>query len=483
MRSVLLILLCLTLSTGWAKEKKNKRIQYYTTLEEAMQQASRVHKPIFFNCYAGWAGPSILMDSVVLADPGLVAFIGRHFVALRVDMSQSDEGQRLARRYKVESFAHFLILDERGEIVHRIAGGAKAPEFIGKLKKGLDPKTSLAGLTRRYEEGERSVGFLAAYADALNTANEERRFDEVADYYLGHVDSAGMYLPCTWEILQKKGRRYSSEWFRFIYEHRDALTAKNGDKVPEFIVQVAFQQIYPYMVFGKAYDAEFIGEIERKVGSLAFTSASRDQLLGMCTILHLRQQKKYAEMLALWDTLVPALPGEILRSRYDATLGRLQDMGAAEKAQAVAYLDGRMQGMPEGTLLAQYRHTVKELSDYHGIRFETGSLQEALEKAGKTGRAVFVDCYTSWCGPCKMMSSKVFPEKEAGDYFNPRFVSIKIDMESGEGRELARKWKVSAYPTYLILTPAGEVVYTTQGYIPAGELVRRMSEGLEQWSK
>ena len=66
MKNILLIAFCLLVSTVWAKEEKNKRIQYCTTLEEAMQQAAQKHKPIFFNCYAGWAAPSAWMDSVVL---------------------------------------------------------------------------------------------------------------------------------------------------------------------------------------------------------------------------------------------------------------------------------------------------------------------------------------------------------------------------------------------------------------------------------
>ncbi|MBR4094560.1 MAG: DUF255 domain-containing protein, partial [Bacteroidales bacterium] len=71
-----------------------------------------------------------------------------------------------------------------------------------------------------------------------------------------------------------------------------------------------------------------------------------------------------------------------------------------------------------------------------GVKWETGSLQEALDKAAgnkKGPSVVFLDCYTSWCGPCKMMAEKVFPTKEAGEYFNKRFVNIKIDMEKGEG--------------------------------------------------
>ena len=113
MKNIFLIVFCLLVSTVWAKEEKNKRIQYCTTLEEAMQQAARKHKPIFFNCYAGWAGPSVLMDSVVLTDPDLVSFIQKHFVSLRVDMPKTQEGRKLAERYRVKFYAHYLILDEK----------------------------------------------------------------------------------------------------------------------------------------------------------------------------------------------------------------------------------------------------------------------------------------------------------------------------------------------------------------------------------
>ena len=82
-----------------------------------------------------------------------------------------------------------------------------------------------------------------------------------------------------------------------------------------------------------------------------------------------------------------------------------------------------------------------------------------------------------------MMSTKVFPTKEAGDFFNPRFVNIKIDMEKGEGKELLKRWKIDAFPTYLILNSEGEVVYTSKGYIPAPELIKRMQEGLDSLKK
>lgn len=85
-----------------------------------------------------------------------------------------------------------------------------------------------------------------------------------------------------------------------------------------------------------------------------------------------------------------------------------------------------------------------------------GSLfKDAIAKAQKENKMIFLDCYTSWCGPCKALAANVFPTKEVGDYMNPRFVCIKIDMEKGEGPELNRKFQVSAYPTMIIFNKDG----------------------------
>ncbi|MDE5612601.1 MAG: thioredoxin family protein, partial [Odoribacter sp.] len=68
-----------------------------------------------------------------------------------------------------------------------------------------------------------------------------------------------------------------------------------------------------------------------------------------------------------------------------------------------------------------------------GVAFRNITLDEAQEQAKAENKLVFMDCYTSWCGPCQEMTKKVFPQKAAGDYFNPRFVCVKYDMEKGAG--------------------------------------------------
>ena len=86
-----------------------------------------------------------------------------------------------------------------------------------------------------------------------------------------------------------------------------------------------------------------------------------------------------------------------------------------------------------------------------GIQFETGSWKEVLQKAKQENKLVFVDLYTTWCGPCKKMAAETFPQQTVGDYFNKNFVNYKIDAEKGEGPGLAGKYEVSAYPTLVFV--------------------------------
>jgi len=101
-----------------------------------------------------------------------------------------------------------------------------------------------------------------------------------------------------------------------------------------------------------------------------------------------------------------------------------------------------------------------------GIKFEETPFKNLLEKAKKENKLVFLDAYTTWCGPCKLMAKNIFPQQEVGEYFNASFVNAKIDMEKGEGLEIAKKYGVKSYPTYLFINGDGEEVHRSLGYTP-----------------
>ena len=98
-----------------------------------------------------------------------------------------------------------------------------------------------------------------------------------------------------------------------------------------------------------------------------------------------------------------------------------------------------------------------------GIQFFEGSFKEAQAKAKKENKHIFVDAYAVWCGPCKYLAKEVFPLKEVGDAFNPHFVSIKIDVEKGDGIAFAEKYEVIAMPTLFYFSADGELIHKTLG--------------------
>ena len=99
------------------------------------------------------------------------------------------------------------------------------------------------------------------------------------------------------------------------------------------------------------------------------------------------------------------------------------------------------------------------------INFEDTTFKEVLAKAKREKKLVFMDAYAAWCGPCKLMEKNVFPLPAVREYYNANFINARFDMEKGEGREIAMKYGVRSYPSYLFLNGDGEVVMTNYGYM------------------
>ena len=101
-----------------------------------------------------------------------------------------------------------------------------------------------------------------------------------------------------------------------------------------------------------------------------------------------------------------------------------------------------------------------------GIEFFRGDWKDALAQAKEEEKLLFVDCYTTWCGPCKKMSSTVFNQPEVGTFYNENFVNIKLNMEKENGQSFGLKYPVSAYPTMFFISGDGDVVHKIKGFRP-----------------
>ena len=105
------------------------------------------------------------------------------------------------------------------------------------------------------------------------------------------------------------------------------------------------------------------------------------------------------------------------------------------------------------------------------IEFRKDEWKKILEIAKSENKMIFVDCYTSWCGPCKMLSNTVFTNDSVADFYNQHFINVKVDMENGEGPEVAKRYEVKAFPTLLYIDKTGELVHCVVGFQSVQKLI------------
>ncbi len=106
------------------------------------------------------------------------------------------------------------------------------------------------------------------------------------------------------------------------------------------------------------------------------------------------------------------------------------------------------------------------VAQQNGMVFFEGSWEQLMAEAKQSGKPVFVDVYTTWCGPCKLMAKNIFPQNSVGETYNSSFINYKLDAETSEGKVLAKQYNVGAYPTFLYLKNDGEMVHKAIGYYP-----------------
>lgn len=122
------------------------------------------------------------------------------------------------------------------------------------------------------------------------------------------------------------------------------------------------------------------------------------------------------------------------------------------------------------------------LASAQTVFLENEAWTSVKAKALSANKMIFMDCYTSWCGPCKGLAEHVFPQKQVGDFLNSHFLCCKYDMEKGDGIALYKQYKeeIPGFPTMLIIDPKDEsVVHKVVGYTEPDALIAALQDGLD----
>lgn len=127
-----------------------------------------------------------------------------------------------------------------------------------------------------------------------------------------------------------------------------------------------------------------------------------------------------------------------------------------------------------------------------GVRFENDlSWQQVFAKAEKENKYVFIDVFATWCGPCKLMDKKVYPNDSVADFLHEKFISVKAQMDTtaddnqqvknwyAAARAINDKYHIQGFPSFLFFTPQGELVYRGLGFKEANAFVKMAGLSLD----
>jgi thioredoxin-related protein len=135
-------------------------------------------------------------------------------------------------------------------------------------------------------------------------------------------------------------------------------------------------------------------------------------------------------------------------------------------------------------LMAQHFDSAHRDNDYKGIKWVQGlSWEQVKQRAKAENKYIFLDCFTTWCGPCKMMDKYVYPNDTVSDFFNQHFIAVKAQMDKTDKDEqvikdwyndassIEREYAVTTYPSLIFLSPQSTILYKIEGYRPVQKFV------------
>src|SRR5210317_364636 len=115
------------------------------------------------------------------------------------------------------------------------------------------------------------------------------------------------------------------------------------------------------------------------------------------------------------------------------------------------------------------------------------SMEEALLAQKDEPKKIFMDVYTDWCGPCKLLDKNTFQNPDVSKYISEHYYAVKFNAEGQEvieffdqtytnpnhdpnrkGRNATHQFTqflgVKGYPTMVFFSETGDPIMPVVGY-------------------
>jgi thiol:disulfide interchange protein DsbD len=109
----------------------------------------------------------------------------------------------------------------------------------------------------------------------------------------------------------------------------------------------------------------------------------------------------------------------------------------------------------------QVAHSGKSVAFLHDYKL-------ANKERVSRNQALLIDFETTWCGPCKQMDQWVYSADPVVEK-SVNLVAVKVDGD--ENRDLVKQYKVTAYPTIILVGTDGVEIRRVVGYQSVSQMI------------
>lgn len=294
MKKIVLLLLVANLALA----QKPGGIQFKTSpISTVFQEARRVGKPVFVEIYSPTCHTC---QSFVptLADSRVGKFYTDKFISTKLDVNLPATRAFLnSRHLYVPSLPLFLYFDPQQNLVHFAMSNNSVDEVIRHGASALNPQARSQSMKSRFQQGERSAGFLIDYAMFGRVTQDTVANMAAMNEYARQQSPATYANQTNWLALQKLVLDFENPLFQYLLGHLDVYRKAYG---AEPVQQVAENILMSSLFSGRGaqYPVAKILQVRQdlvKIGFDAKVAANRTLLPEVNAYFRARQTAKAVE--------------------------------------------------------------------------------------------------------------------------------------------------------------------------------------------
>ena len=216
------------------------------SLEQALQAASAENKKIFIDFYTTWCAPCKIMDKEVFADSTVAAALNKQFINLKIN-AESDYGIPLAKKFKVNAYPTFVILDAQQKELLKFEGASSPTIFLETIDKGLDVNRTPEALAARFQKGERTPSLVNDYAFSIMQSGEELLGYDIINQYFKELSKKEKANSENLFLYERYSKNLADPKMQYLLKNKkDFVKSVGTAKADEILYRFLRNELMPY---------------------------------------------------------------------------------------------------------------------------------------------------------------------------------------------------------------------------------------------